>query len=460
MAEVSRRPCKDAGAARADREAWVAQLELVQAEFGVAERQSRWTVAIRWILVVPHWIVLLAEGIAAEVLVVLGWFAALVTGRFPASFASFVSGFLQYQTRVAAYAWLMHDLFPPFSWSDPDPVHVVIPRSRVRRLAVLFRVILLLPAAVVASVANAGLSVASFVVWLVVLVNGAMPPALFDAVAAILRYQVRYASYAFMLTAKYPGELFGDQPLGPPPPTGPTGPAVQWGTPPPAPPPPAPPPPAPPPPPGYGPPSGYGPPPAPGYLAPPPLAPSSMPSPGYLPPPPPTMPGATPVPTVPAHWIPPLVLRRASKRILVVFVVLGVLAYGGIFGAEVALGVTNASSYVAFVDAHNTLQGRLTAAERQRTSCTLGQVPCLDQYWTQLSGDFEQFESTLSGISFPGSAQADATTLLNDTKGLVNLLQQLSSEDPSAINQSQLTELQNLGSAFDTDSARLANELP
>ncbi|MDE3086890.1 MAG: DUF4389 domain-containing protein, partial [Acidobacteriota bacterium] len=293
----------------------MAQLESVQVEFGASERQNRWSVAFRWILVIPHWFVLLALGIAAEVLVVLGWFAALVTGRFPPSFASFVSGVLQYQTRVSAYVWLMHDLFPPFSWSDPDPVHVFVPLSRVRRLAVLFRVILLLPAAIVTGVVNVGMSLSSFVIWLVVLVHGSMPPALFDAVAAVLRYQVRYSAYAFMLTAKYPGELFGDQPVGPPPPTGPTGAAVQWGARPAAPPPPP----------------GDAPPPPPGYLPPPP--PSMPPSPAYAPPPPPaatemTLRAPSAVPAA------PLVLRRASKRILVVFVGLGVLGYGAVVGVD------------------------------------------------------------------------------------------------------------------------------
>ena len=423
----------------------MAQLELVQAEFGAAERQNRWSVAFRWILVIPHWFVLVAVGIAAEVLVVLGWFAALVTGRFPASFASFVSGVLQYQTRVAAYGGLMHDLFPPFSWSDPDPVHVFIPLTPVRRLAVLFRVILLVPAAIVTGVVNVGMSVSSFVIWLVVLVHGSMPPALFDAVAAVLRYQVRYAAYAFMLTAKYPGELFGDQPLGSPPPTGPTGAAVQWGSRPADPPAPAgaePPPPS------------ASPPPPPGYPPPPPA--SMPPSPGYAAPPPPsaemTFRALSPVPAR------PLVLRRASKRILVVFIVLGVLGDGAVAGAD-AVALTRTSSSQAFADAHDTLQNQLTAAEGQRASCTLGQVPCLDQFWTQLSSDFGQFGSSLSGISVPASAQADKATLETDTSALVALLQQLSSEDPSSISQSQLGQLQSLSTGFDTDSARLANDL-
>ena len=424
----------------------MADLDVVQAEFGAAEGQNRWSVAFRWILVIPHQIVLAALGIAAEIVVFLGWFAALVTGRFPAPFASFVSDYIQYQARVTAYAWLMHDLYPPFSLSGPDPVHVVIPLSRVRRLAVLFRLILLFPVSVVVSVVGAGMSVAAFVIWLVVLLNGRMPASLFDALAAVVRYQARVYAYASMLTGKYPGELFGDQPQGPPPPAGPTGPAVQWGA-------------RPTSEPGFNPPApGSSAPTAPGEPAPvPPAGHASMPAaPEYAPIPRPvgvTPEGAPPAPTA------RLVLGPASKRILVTFLVLGVIGYGAI-GAWAATAISRASSYRAFVDAHNTLQDQLSAAEKAHASCTLGQVPCLDQFWTELAGDFRRFGSALSGISVPASAQADDTTLQNDTTGLVTLLEQLSAEDPSAISQTQLQQLQSMSTAFDADSARLANDLP
>lgn len=422
----------------------MAHLDLVRAGFGAPARQNRWTVAFRWILVVPHGIVLWALGIAAEVVIILGWFAALVTGRFPPTFASYVSGYIRYQTRVGAYAWLLQGAYPPFGWTEPYLVDVEIPLSPLGRLAVLFRVILLIPAALVAGVVNLGMGLASVVIWLIVLVNGRMPGSLFDASSAVLRYQARYAAYAFMLTAKYPGELFGDEPSGLATAVGATGPAVQWGARAAAPTPPAPgyapsppPAPAPPPVPGYAPtPPGYGPPPPPGYG-------------------PPGAPFAAPAPVVqPAR----LVLGRTSKRILLTFVVLGILGYGAI-AALVGIGVASTSTYRAYVDAHNTLQSELVSAERQRASCSLGQVPCLDQYWTQLTGDFQQFQTSLSGISVPASAQADDTTLQNDTRGLIDLLQQLASEDPSAITQSQLTQLETLGNAFDGDAQRLANDL-
>ncbi|HTT87457.1 MAG TPA: DUF4389 domain-containing protein, partial [Acidimicrobiales bacterium] len=182
----------------------------VEAGFGSPARQNRWTVAFRLILAIPQFVVTWFLGIVALVLVFLGWFAALVTGRFPRAFLPFVTAFIQYQTRVFAYATLLTDAYPPFSFEAPYPVNVDVTPTPVRRLAVLFRIILYIPANIVLSLATSGMSVTAIVVWLIVLINGSMPPALFWAVAAVLRFQARAYAYLFMVSAKYPGELFGD----------------------------------------------------------------------------------------------------------------------------------------------------------------------------------------------------------------------------------------------------------
>ncbi|HUO47849.1 MAG TPA: DUF4389 domain-containing protein, partial [Acidimicrobiales bacterium] len=210
----------------------------VQAGFGTPGPQNRWTVFFRLILLVPQFFVAFAYGVAAFVLVVLGWFAALVTGRMPASFAGFLASFIQYYTRLTAYLYLMHDAYPPFSLNPARdyPVNLEIGIAPVRRLAVLFRIILLVPAFIVFNVVISGVQVAAFFIWLIVLVAGRMPVSLFEAESAVLRYGARYNAYAMMLTGKYPGELYGDvagvTTLAPPwpPPTAPP-PSTPLGTP-------------------------------------------------------------------------------------------------------------------------------------------------------------------------------------------------------------------------------------
>ncbi|MDE3064987.1 MAG: DUF4389 domain-containing protein, partial [Acidobacteriota bacterium] len=185
---------------------------LVHVGFGAPERQNRWKVAFRYILVLPHLIWLAIRGLAVILVVIIGWFEALVLGRLPDAFARFVSNYIVYQVRVYSYLWLMNDAYPPFSAKAPFDVNVDIPVSRVRRLAVLFRIVLMIPAQLVSGLVSTGLAISGVFIWLIVLVNGAMPLPLFAATAAVLRFQARTGVYASMLNAKYPGELFGDAP--------------------------------------------------------------------------------------------------------------------------------------------------------------------------------------------------------------------------------------------------------
>ncbi|MFC1413180.1 DUF4389 domain-containing protein [Streptacidiphilus sp. N1-12] len=173
--------------------------------------QRRWTVLLRWLLLVPQYIVLVFLGIAGFLVMVLGWFAALVLGRLPGPIAWFLGGCLVYQTRVYAYGMLLVDRYPPFGFSAPDhPVQVELHPTELNRLAVLFRIILLIPAAIVESLVTTGWYAISIVIWLVALVLGRLPVPLFEATAAVTRYAMRLSAYVVLLTPAYPKHLFGD----------------------------------------------------------------------------------------------------------------------------------------------------------------------------------------------------------------------------------------------------------
>ncbi|MFH1312224.1 MAG: DUF4389 domain-containing protein [Candidatus Eisenbacteria bacterium] len=73
---------------------------------------------IKWLLVVPHVIVLMFLGIAAIVCVIIAWFAILINGTFPRELFDFVVGVMRWSMRVSAYsALLTTDQYPPFSLS-------------------------------------------------------------------------------------------------------------------------------------------------------------------------------------------------------------------------------------------------------------------------------------------------------------------------------------------------------
>lgn len=77
---------------------------------------NRWLPLIKWLLAVPHYIVLLVLTIGAFVAVLIAWFAILFTGRYPRSLFDFVVGVNRWNLRVGAYAFLLvTDQYPPFS---------------------------------------------------------------------------------------------------------------------------------------------------------------------------------------------------------------------------------------------------------------------------------------------------------------------------------------------------------
>ena len=76
---------------------------------------NRWMPLVKWLLAVPHYIVLAVLSIVAVVVVVITWFAILFTGRYPKDLFDFMVGVLRYGSRVAVYAFILTtDRYPPF----------------------------------------------------------------------------------------------------------------------------------------------------------------------------------------------------------------------------------------------------------------------------------------------------------------------------------------------------------
>jgi hypothetical protein len=79
------------------------------------ERLSRLLIFVKWLLVLPHLLVLFVLSIGAFVALVGGFFAVLFTGRWPQGLRDFLIGLHRWGTRVQAYAGLLTDRYPPFS---------------------------------------------------------------------------------------------------------------------------------------------------------------------------------------------------------------------------------------------------------------------------------------------------------------------------------------------------------
>jgi hypothetical protein len=76
---------------------------------------NRWLPLVKWLLAIPHYVVLLFLYIAALVVVIVAWFAILFTGRFPRGMFDFLVGVGRWTNRVVAYAHVLAtDRYPPF----------------------------------------------------------------------------------------------------------------------------------------------------------------------------------------------------------------------------------------------------------------------------------------------------------------------------------------------------------
>ena len=81
-----------------------------------AERDlNRWLPLVKWLLAIPHYIVLFFLDIGAVIAVIIAWFAILFTGRYPRGLFDFVEGVIRWNNRVLGYAFVMvTDEYPPF----------------------------------------------------------------------------------------------------------------------------------------------------------------------------------------------------------------------------------------------------------------------------------------------------------------------------------------------------------
>ncbi len=87
----------------------------LQIERPDGEQLSRWLPLVKWLLAIPHFIILGFLSIAAFFVVVFAWFAILFTGRYPRGAFGFVVGVMRWTVRVTCYAILLTtDRYPPF----------------------------------------------------------------------------------------------------------------------------------------------------------------------------------------------------------------------------------------------------------------------------------------------------------------------------------------------------------
>jgi Domain of unknown function (DUF4389) len=179
-------------------------------------KRSRLTVFFRLLLAIPHFIWLYLWGIAATIVWIIAWFAALFTKRVPQGMHNFLAGFVRYQVHVFSYLAIVANPYPSFSGTASYPVTVEIaPPEPQGRLGVFFRVLLALPALLVSGVLNYLTELLAFFAWIVAIVLGRIPEGMRNLLAFSVRYHAQTQAYVYLLTSRYPSLNVGLD--GPPP---------------------------------------------------------------------------------------------------------------------------------------------------------------------------------------------------------------------------------------------------
>jgi hypothetical protein len=191
---------------------------------------SRWLWLVKWLLVIPHVIVLMFLWLAFIVLSVVAFFAILVTASYPRTIFDFNAGVLRWSWRVAFYSYsaLGTDRYPPFTLADvpdyPARLDVQYTQSLSRGLVLVKWWLLALPHYLIVGVfaggAWAGWNAANdhwtwtsgggligllvFIAGVVLLFTGRYPKAIFDFVLGMDRWVYRVIAYAALMTDSYP----------------------------------------------------------------------------------------------------------------------------------------------------------------------------------------------------------------------------------------------------------------
>jgi Domain of unknown function (DUF4389) len=172
---------------------------------------SRWLWLVKWILLIPHYIVLAILWVAFLLVSIVAFFAILITGRYPMGMFDFNVGVLRWSWRVAYYGYsaLGTDRYPPFSIGHtpdyPARLEVAYPEQLSRGLVLVKWWLLAIPQYILVGIFTRGLiGILTFFAAVANLFTGRYPPGIYDFVLGLNRWVTRVCVYAALMTDAYP----------------------------------------------------------------------------------------------------------------------------------------------------------------------------------------------------------------------------------------------------------------
>jgi hypothetical protein len=194
----------------------------VRLEARLDEPLSRWLWLVKWLLAIPHYVILVFLSAAYLVLTIVAMFAILFTGRYPRPIFDFNVGVMRWGWRVAFYSYsaLGTDRYPPFTLAEvpdyPARLDVAYPEQLSRGLVLVKWWLLAIPQYLVVTLFSGGERVVGWapgagLIGILVLIAGVVlactgryPRDVFDFVMGMNRWVVRVVAYAGLMTDTYP----------------------------------------------------------------------------------------------------------------------------------------------------------------------------------------------------------------------------------------------------------------
>ncbi|MGH2531022.1 MAG: DUF4389 domain-containing protein [Thermomicrobiales bacterium] len=173
------------------------------------ERLSRLLIFVKWLLVIPHIVVLYFLQLGLNIVTFIAWFGILFTGNYPRGLFEFAVMTMRWQARVTAYISLLRDEYPPFGDGQYPVQYELAYPPRLSRLLIFVKWLLIIPHLVVLFFLGIAAFVAFVVAWFAILITGRYPRGLFDFVVGVQRWSGRVMIYYYLLTDAYPPFTLG-----------------------------------------------------------------------------------------------------------------------------------------------------------------------------------------------------------------------------------------------------------
>jgi len=170
--------------------------------------QNRLTVFFRIILAIPHLLIVSALQYVVGITGLIAWVIIVITGKCPAGLLRFNAGYVRWGARTYGYVGLLTDKYPPFALEGDDqyPIRMNVQEELEgrNRLTVFFRLILVIPHAIVLSVLGLVAYVVAIIAWFAALFTGSVPEGLHNFLAGVVRWWARVNAYIYLVVDEYP----------------------------------------------------------------------------------------------------------------------------------------------------------------------------------------------------------------------------------------------------------------